>query len=253
MARLIVFFFAACALAVGEGLSPADALRSFVLEPNLKIELVAAEPKVISPVAMAFDEHGKLYVAENRDYPTGPGEGRSPSGAIALLKDTDGDGVFESRSDFATGLTYPNGVAPWRGGVFVTCAPDFLYLKDTDGDGRADVKRVVLTGFSTRSTTQLRVSHPTFGPDGWIYLTSGLGMGGKVNGTEFTTDSRFNPVTSAFEPIEGKSQFGMSFDNAGHRFICMNRVHVQHVVIPARYLRRNPSLGVTDAIHNCPG
>src|SRR2546425_6524037 len=114
----------------GGPLTPQEALAAFRLEPGLKIELVAAEPLVVDPVAMAFDEMGRLYVVENRGYPLGPGEGKPPAGIIALLEDTDHDGRFDKRTVFADGLTFPNGIMPWRGGVIVTCAPDILYLKD---------------------------------------------------------------------------------------------------------------------------
>ena len=97
-------------------------LDAFALAPGLRVELVAAEPLVDSPVAMAFDEQGYLYVAENRGYPTGPAEGEPPLGRIARLSDTDGDGRYDQRTEFATGLTFPNGVMPWRGGLIVTCA-----------------------------------------------------------------------------------------------------------------------------------
>lgn len=240
-------------------LAPADALKSFRLEPGLRLDLVAAEPTVVDPVALAFDESGRMYVVENRGYPTGPGEGKPPAGMVALLEDRDGDGQFETRTDFASGLTFPNGVMPWKGGLFVTCAPDVLYLKDTDGDGRADVRQVALTGFDASNTTQLRVSHPTLALDNWIYLTSGL-TGGKVtspshperSAIEVRTDSRFRPDTLEFEPLEGRAQFGLAFDEFGRRFICMNRVQAQHVVLPARYLRRNPHLAFSETVQNCP-
>jgi putative membrane-bound dehydrogenase-like protein len=119
-------------------LAPPDALKSFRVEPGLRVELVAAEPIVVSPVACAFDARGRLYVAENRGYPTGPGEGKPPVGRIALLEDRDGDGRMDRRIEFAEGLTFPNGVMPWKEGVIVTCAPDVLWIRDTDGDGRAD-------------------------------------------------------------------------------------------------------------------
>ena len=124
---------------------------------------------------MAFDERGRLFVAENRGYP----DSSTPVGRIALLQDTDGDGRMDKRTTFAEGLTFPNGVLPWRGGVIVTCAPDVLFLKDTDGDGVADERRVLLTGFATTGSTQLRVNDPTLGADGWIYFAAGL-SGGKI-------------------------------------------------------------------------
>src|SRR5688572_17984463 len=157
-------------------LSPDEALAAFELEPGYRIELAAAEPLITAPVAIAFDERGRMYVVENRGYP-GPLEG-SPDharlGTIALVEDGNGDGRFDKRTGFAADLSHPNGIMAWDGGVFVTAAPDLLYLKDTNGDGVADVRRVVVTGFDATRTPQIRVSHPTLGLDNWIYLTSGL-------------------------------------------------------------------------------
>jgi glucose/arabinose dehydrogenase len=139
------------------------ALASFQVEPGMRIDLIAAEPLVIDPVALAFDENRQMYVVEDRGYPD-PVEGGSTTtlGRVALLKDTNGDGVYDKRTEFATGLTYPNGLMPWKGGVFVTCSPDIYYLKDTDNDGIADIRKIVLTGFFATQTAQIRMSHPTF-------------------------------------------------------------------------------------------
>lgn len=241
-------------------LPPDRAAESFHLEPGLRLELVAAEPLVVSPVAMTFDARGYCYVVENRGYPTGPGEGQPPAGRIARLEDTDGDGRFDRRTEFAGELTFPNGILPWNGGFFVTCAPDILWLQDTDGDGQADRRDVVLTGFATSGSTQLRVSHPTLSADGWIYVTSGL-TGGKVTSPRFPdqpavetrrTDLRFRPAGQPFEAADGGAQFGMTLDDFGHRFICYNRVQVQHVVTSSSYWRRNPRLPFADTVHNCP-
>lgn len=240
--------------------TPAQALAAFQHDPGLRVELVAAEPLVFQPCAMAWDAEGRLFVAENRGYPTGPGPGEPPVGVIARLDDTDGDGRMDRRTVFADGLTFPNGLTPWNGGVIVTCAPDVFFLKDTDGDGQADERRVLLTGFDTNATTQLRVSHPTFGPDGWIYLTSGLTRASKITSPghperpaiEVGTDSRFNPFTLEIEPVGGRGQFGQTFDDAGNRFHCMNRVHIQHTVIAPRYAARNPNFALAETVQNVP-
>lgn len=251
--------------AVVPALSPEEARQTFRVEPGLRVELVAAEPQVVDPVAFAFDERGRLFVAENRGYPgpvkrdqsqpDGPVEAE---GRIALLEDRDGDGRFERRSEFAAGLTFPNGVLPWRGGVFVTCAPEILYLKDNDGDGVADERRVVLTGFSTSRTSQIRTSHPTLGLDGRVYVTSGLN-GGEVASplhperpaVKFTpADGRFDPETLEFEALGGRGQFGLSFDAFGRRFICSNRHPVMHVVLDPAHLRRNPHLAFADTVQD---
>jgi putative membrane-bound dehydrogenase-like protein len=237
-------------------LAPAEALRSFQLEPGLRIELVAAEPLVINPVAFVFDGPGRLYVAEGRGYPDPvEGGGMTKEGRVALLEDADGDGRFETRREFATGLGYVNGLALWRGGLFVTAAPDILYLKDTDGDGRADLHRVVLTGFDVTKTAQLRVSHPTLGLDGKFYVTSGLN-GGKVRSPEHPErpvvtfslkDGRFDPDTLEFENTSGRAQFGLTFDAFGRRFICSNRHPVLQVMLEPWHLGRNPHLAFAES------
>ena len=239
-------------------LSPQAAITSFELEPGLAVQLVAGEPLVASPCAVAWDERGRMFVAENRGYPLG-GQGGKPVGGVALLEDTDGDGLPDKRSEFATGLSFPNGLLPWRGGVIVADAPDILFLKDADGDGRAEVRELLLTGFSTAKTTQLRVNAPTLGPDGWIYLAGGL-VGGKVHSPKrpghmldlARTDVRFRPDTGEMEPVEGKGQFGLTFDDAGHRFVCYNRVQVQHAPMPPRYLARNKHVASPGVLQNCP-
>jgi putative membrane-bound dehydrogenase-like protein len=240
------------------GLSPDEALATFELEPGYRIELAAAEPLIRDPVAIAFDDRERMYVVENRGYP-GPLEGAprpAPEGVIALLEDSDRDGRFDRRTDFAGRLASPNGVMPWNGGVFVTDAPDLLYLKDTTGDGVADERRVVLTGFDATRTAQIRFSHPTLGIDNWVYLTSGL-IGGNVTAPEHPdrpavkfgpSDSRFDPFTLAFELAGGQGQYGLTFDDHGRRFTSSNRRPVMHAVLEPRYLKRNPHLAFSATV-----
>jgi putative membrane-bound dehydrogenase-like protein len=241
----------------GGPLSPAQALQQFHLAPGLRIELVAAEPEIESPVAMAFDEDGKLWVVEMRDYPNGPAPGRPPEGRIRLLEDRDGDGRYEHSRVFADRLLFANGLMPWKGGVVVTAAPYILYLKDSDGDGRADQREILYEGFAA-GNPQLRVSHPILGLDNWVYVANGL-LGGMVkqHGRDDAPpvnisgrDFRFDLVRDRYEAISGMGQYGNTFDDWGRRFVCYNRVHLRHVVLPNCYLARNPYLAVSTALED---
>ncbi len=249
------YLIALASLSAAHAAPPAEAEAAWETAADLKIELVAAEPLVGSPCALAFDAQGKMFVAENRGYPRFD---KPAEGIVALLKDVDGDGKMDQRTVFADGLTFPNGVLPWKDGLIVTCAPDVLWFRDTNGDGKADEKRVLLTGFDTTQSTQLRVNAPQIGPDGWIYLAAGL-SGGSITCPEhperpalkMTSDVRFHPETLVVELVDGKSQFGQSFDAAGRRFICMNRLPVQHVVLSSHWLERNPNLAFSDTVQDC--
>ena len=159
-------------------LSPHQALDGFVLAPGLRMELVACEPEVVDPVAIRFDEDGRMWVVEMRDYPHGPAEGQQPKSQIRILEDTDHDGRFETSHVFADGLLFATGLQPWQGGVFVTLSGRVAYMKDTDGDYRADVDKTLFTGFAEENS-QLRANHPRLGLDGMIYVANGL-RGGTV-------------------------------------------------------------------------
>lgn len=232
--------------------STAEELASFHLaDSNLVVELVAAEPDITSPVAMAWDAAGRLFIAEMSDYPTASGGGK-----IKILEDRDGDGRFESARTFADGLPFPNGVLPWRDGILVTAAPDLWWLRDKNGDGQADERTVLFTGFA-EGNQQLRVNGLTWGLDNWIYGANGRNDGEvRRPGSSDPPisirrrDFRFDPTTGKFESLAGQSQFGLGRDNWGHRFLSWNTIPVRHEVFPDRYLRRQPNLTVADTIQN---
>jgi putative membrane-bound dehydrogenase-like protein len=232
-------------------LAPNEAQKLFRLPSGLRIELVASEPQIESPVAMAFDEDGKLWVVEMRDYPNGPRPGEKPQGRIKVLEDRDGDGCYETATVFADNLLFANGLMPWKGGVVVTMAPQIVYFEK---DGK---KEVLYEGF-TAGNPQLRVSHPVLGLDGWVYVANGL-RGGKaklpgeadmwaidLSGRDF----RFNLLTHQHEALSGMGQYGNCFDDQGHRFVCDNRHHLRHVVIEDRYLKRNPYLAAPAVVQD---
>jgi putative membrane-bound dehydrogenase-like protein len=237
-------------------LSPEQARAAFKVAPGLRVELVACEPQIESPVAMAFDEDGRLFVVEMRDYPNGPPPGQPPQGRIRVLEDKDGDGFYEHSRVFADNLLFANGVLPWRGGVLVTAAPHILHLH-AGASGLADRREVLFEGFAAQNP-QLRVSHPVLGLDNWIYVANGL-RGGKVKRSGKADakpvdlsgrDFRFDLLRDRYEAISGMGQYGNTFDDWGNRFVCDNRHHLRHVVLPERYLKRNPYLAVPEVLED---
>lgn len=233
------------------GRSPEQALKSFVVPDGFKMQLVAQEPQVMDPIVITYDESGLMYVAEYLKFPNHPLEGKSESGRIRLLKDTDGDGKYEQSSVFADGIAWPTGICPWNGGIYVVAAPDLWYLKDTDGDGRAEIKKKIFTGFGFNNE-EGTANNLIWGFDNWIY-GAGSNSGGTVRPADKPNargismrgrDFRFHPVSGKFETLSGSEQFGNTFDNWGNRFICSNSKPVVQIVLPSRYLARNPYLPV---------
>ena len=111
-------------------LTPREELATLRTLPGFKVELVASEPDVVDPVAMAFDERGRIFVAEMRGYPHGGvATGHEDRGRIKMLEDKDGDGYYETCTTFADGLRFPTSVMPYKGGLLVANAPDLLYLR----------------------------------------------------------------------------------------------------------------------------
>src|SRR6476659_3966055 len=233
-------------------MSPQDSLKQIVVDPGLKAQLVASEPNVMSPVAVRFDEDGRLWVAQMCDYPTGATKDAPQRSRISILTDKDGDCFFETATVFADNLSFVTGVQPWKGGVFVTMSGKVAYMKDTDGDGKADDKETWYTGFM-QGNQQLRANHPTLGLDNHIYVANGL-LGGNVRDARWPhsrplsisgRDFRFDPRNRAFEGVSGVGQFGLTFDDYGNRFECTNRNPVIHIVLNDQNLKKNPAVVVS--------
>lgn len=257
MGLLYCHVIAAAESAPASPLSPAEAQKLFQLPAEVQIELVAAEPEVIDPVAIRFDEEGRIWVAEMRDYPLGPPPGGNQHSQIRVLEDRDRDGRFETSTVFADNLHFVTGMQPWKGGVFVTLSGAVKYMKDTNGDGRADLDETWFEGFAEQNT-QLRANHPRLGLDNKIYIANGLRGGSVVSKRNMTTspinisgmDFRFDPLTGQAEAVSGNGQFGLCFDDFGNRFTCSNRNPCRHAVLEDRYLKQNPGVAVPAVMHD---
>jgi putative membrane-bound dehydrogenase-like protein len=218
--------------------------------PGFRMDLVTSEPNIASPVAISFDEAGRMYVVEMIDYSE---KDKEHLGRIRLLTDEDGDGIYETSKVFVDKLSWPTAVTCYDGGIFVGDAPDILYFKDTDGDGKADVRKVVYTGFG-RKNVQGLFNTFLWGLDHKIYGQTSS-SGGKITRPDKPgeplelsgRDFRFDPKTLEIEAITGGGQHGMSFNRWGDRFVCHNSDHLQAIVFEEKYVARNPFQSVISA------
>jgi putative membrane-bound dehydrogenase-like protein len=169
---------------------------------GFELSLFASEPDIVRPIAMTWDERGRLWVVETLDYPNGLHTGNTGHDLLKICEDTDGDGKADKFTVFATGLSIATSVVHANGGVIVSDGPRMLFLKDTNGDDVADERRVLFEGFKMHDT-HAGTSNLHYGFDGWIYATDGYaGFDGLVAGKPVKFDTgvfRFRPDGSALE------------------------------------------------------
>jgi putative membrane-bound dehydrogenase-like protein len=258
--RLLMLFFllsGSCKEAhYTDALDPSEALKSFKLREGFRIELFAAEPHVMDPVEMVFDEQGNAFVVEMPDYPFRPEDGNG-AGKIKVLQDTDSDGRIDRTVIFADSLLEATSMLPWKNGLLVTTAPYILYLKDTNADLIADTREILFSGFFANNS-EAQITSLRFGVDNWIYAANN-GQAGEVTFSRKPdapplpmsgADFRFRLDRGQFELETGAAQFGQTMDDWGHRFITQNTLHIRHVVIPWRYLHRHPHLPSKNSVTN---
>jgi putative heme-binding domain-containing protein len=227
----------------GPPLSPAEAIAKMTVPEGFKVELVASEPDIVNPVAMTFDERGRIWITESVEYPrssAGPGRDR-----IKVLESTRGDGHYDKITVFADGLNIPSGIAVGHGGVWVANSPDILFLQDTHGTGKADKREVVVTGFGRTDTHELPNSL-TWGPDGWLYGLNGVFNHSHVQqrGKDYRFTCamfRIHPRTREFQlTAEGTSNpWGIAWDNEGSAFVSACVIdHLWHLTETGYYHRQ---------------
>ena len=235
------------ARAAAQGLSPEQSLQKLRAADGFRVELVAAEPLVRQPVAMEFDDRGRLWVIQYLQYPNPEGlqrvqvdrysrtkydripeaPPRGPRGAdrITILEDTDGDGRMDAGRDFVDGLNLATGLAFGHGGVYVLQVPYLLFYADRDRDDVPDGDpEVLLTGFGMEDAHSVANSL-TWGPDGWLYGCQGSTVTASIRGIEFQQGVwRYHPVTKAFELFceGGGNSWGLDFDRQGRLFYSTN-------------------------------
>jgi putative membrane-bound dehydrogenase-like protein len=226
-----------------------NALAAFRVRPGFRLELVAREPAVISPVAMAFDENNRLFVVERREDSSAPGT-NAHSGRIHLLEDTEGDGEFHLSTVYADNLPWASAVACCSGGVFVATSPDIVFLKDTKTNGIADVRKAIFTSFTGTNLLGARALPNNFnwGMDNRIHAASAgvaafvpeSGAPGAPLVSLTGADFSFDPRALAMCAEAGPAESGLSFDDWGRKFTCDPLRPLRSPRYEPRYLARNP-------------
>jgi putative membrane-bound dehydrogenase-like protein len=226
-----------------------NALPDFRVRPGFRLELVAREPAVISPVAMAFDENNRLFVVERRNDSSAPGT-NAHSSRIRLLEDTEGNGEFHRSKVYADNLPWASAVACYSGGVFVATSPDILFLRDTQTNGIADAREAIFTGFTGTNLLGERAlpSHFTWGLDNCIHAASGavsaFAPGSSAPGADLVSltgaDFCFDPRALTLWAETGPAQSGLCFDDWGRKFTCDPLRPLRLPPYERRYLARNP-------------
>ena len=224
-------------------LSAEDSMTYTRVPVDFRLELFASEPDIVNPISLAWDERGRLWVAETVDYPNEVRDGNGED-TIKILEDTDGDGRCDKVTVFAEGLNIPTSLVCYDGGVIVAQAPDFLFLKDTDGDDKADVRKVLFTGWGIQDT-HAGPSNLRYGHDNWIYGAVGYsGFNGEVGHESLRFASglyRFRPDGSRMEFLYqfNNNTWGLGLSETGEIFgSTANNNPSFHGILPATIYRK---------------
>jgi putative heme-binding domain-containing protein len=274
-AALSLFLVSAAVLHADEPKAtlPRDALKTFKNADGLEMRLVASEPLIRQPLSISFDDRGRLWLLQYIQYPNPEGlravavdeylrtkydrrpdpPPKGPRGhdIIAILEDTNGDGVMDRAKPFLTGLNLASGMALGYGGVFVVQPPYLLFYRDANHDDIPDGDpEVLLTGFGMEDAHAFANSL-TWGPDGWLYGAQGSTVTANIRGIEFQQGIwRYHPRTKQFELFAegGGNTWGIDFDRVGNLFAGGNTYEpLCHHVQGAYYVK---GFGKHGPLHN---
>lgn len=248
-------------------LDPQEAVAAMSVKPGYQVDAWAAEPMITQPMAFCWDDKGRLWVAENRDYESrGSGFSNSGDSRIVILEDTDRDGKADSRKVFLEGIPFPSGIAVGFDGLFLGAPPNLLFVPDKDRDDRADMEdiEVRLTGWGIRDRHET-INSLHWGPDGWLYGLEGFATPSKIRKPKdqgklyahkepFPEDLlqaegvdinggvwRYHPLKDRFEVVAHgfSNPWGIDYDAKGQLFISACVIpHLFHVVPGGIYHRQ---------------
>jgi putative membrane-bound dehydrogenase-like protein len=227
----------------------------------------AAEPMITQPMAFCWDDRGRLWIAENRDYESRvKGFSNAGNSRILILEDTNHDGVADSRKVFLEGIPFPTAIAVGFDGLFLGAPPNLLFVPDRNGDDKADMAdiEVRLTGWGIQDRHEtLNSLH--WGPDGWLYGLQGYATSSRIRKPQgngriykpkepFPTDIlsgegvdinggvwRYHPTKDIFEVVAHgfSNPWGIDYDAKGQLLITACVIpHLWHVVPGGIYQRQ---------------
>ena len=248
-------------------LKPEEAVEAMTVKDGYGVNVWAAEPMMSQPMAFCWDDKGRLWIAENKDYESrGYGFSKAGNSRILILEDTDHDGVADSRKVFLEGIAFPSAIAVGFDGVFVGAPPNLLFVPDKNHDDKAEMDdiEVRLTGWGIRDRHEtLNSLH--WGPDGWLYGLQGFATPSKVKlakgkgriyghndpfpedifegeGTDINGGVwRYHPTKDKFEVVSHgfSNPWGIDFDAKGQLFISACVIpHLWHVIPGGIYHRQ---------------
>lgn len=255
-----------------------EAVAAMTIKDGYQVNAWAAEPMVTQPMAFCWDDRGRLWVAENRDYENrGKGFSNSGDSRIVILEDTDHDGKADSRKVFMEGIAFPAALAVGFDGVFVGAPPNLLFVPDKNGDDKADVAdiEVLLTGWGIRDRHETLNSFH-WGPDGWLYGTQGFATPSKIRkpkgkgkiyghndafpedlleaeGTDINGGVwRYHPTKKKFEVVAHgfSNPWGIDYDAKGQLFITACVIPHLWYVIPGGIYHRQGGQHFNPYVYN---
>ncbi len=248
-------------------LSPEDAVAAMTVPEDYEVNVFASEPMMTQPMAFCWDDRGRLWIAENRDYETRrTGFSKFGDSRVSILEDTDRDGVADTKKVFLEGIPFPAGIAVGFDGLWLGAPPNLLFVPDRDRDDKADMEdiEIRLTGWGIRDRHETLNSFH-WGPDGWLYGCQGYATPSVVrkprgkgrlyqHGEEFPQDLldaegvhinggvwRYHPTKDVFEVVAHgfSNPWGIDYDAKGQLFITACVIpHLWHVIPGGIYHRQ---------------
>jgi putative membrane-bound dehydrogenase-like protein len=249
-----------------EFLTPEAAADRMTVKAGYRVNAWAGEPMITQPMAFAWDDRGRMWVAENRDYESrGTGFSNSGDSRILILEDTDRDGAADSRKVFLEGIPFPSAIAVGFDGLYLGAPPNLLFVPDRNQDDVADADiQILLSGWGIRDRHET-INSLHWGPDGWLYGLEGFATPSKIRkpgagdriyrpGEAFPEDLlekdgvdidggvwRYHPVKDRFEVVAHgfSNPWGIDYDAKGQLFISACVIpHAFHVIPGGVYMRQ---------------